>query len=254
VRFKPGWPATLREAGLFSEPVVLRPNRVADARAWREIRVRDAPWLRPWETTDPGSSAHYPASVKSYLGLLAATRREAWRGRALPWAVAFGGTFVGQVSIGKITWGSERTGYLGAWIDSRFARHGIMTIAVAMAVDHCFHEVGLHRIVAGIRPENTPSRRGVEKLGFRCEGHWVRQAYVDGEWRDHLCYALTAEEVPDGLLPRCRGEIMASRSGAGNLPPDRPAAGRWAAVTAGGAVASAGVTADTARRSPWTHV
>ncbi len=213
MRFKPGWPATLRETSLFTEPVVLRPNRVTDARAWREIRVRDAQWLRPWETTDPGSPAHYPTSLKSYLGILAAMRREALLGQALPWAVTFGDKLVGQVSIGKIAWGSERTGYLGAWIDSRFARHGIMTIAVAMAVDHALHAVGLHRIVASIRPENTPSLRGVEKLGFRYEGHWVRQAYVDGEWRDHLCYALTAEEVPDGLLPRFRSEVMASRSG-----------------------------------------
>jgi hypothetical protein len=143
--------------------------------------------------------------------------RRGWDARC-PWAVTFGETFVGQVSIGKIAWGSERTGYLGAWIDSRFARHGITKIAVAMAMDHCFQDVGLHRIVASIRPENTPSRRGVEKLGFRCEGHWVRQAYVDGEWRDHLCYALTAEEVPGGLLPRCRSEVMASKSGASNLP------------------------------------
>jgi [ribosomal protein S5]-alanine N-acetyltransferase len=89
-----------------------------------------------------------------------------------------------------------------------------MTIAVAMAIDHGFQDVGLHRIVAGVRPENSASRLGMEKYGFRQEGLWVRQAYVDGAWRNHLCYALTAEEVPNGVMPRCRAEVLASKSGA----------------------------------------
>jgi ribosomal-protein-alanine N-acetyltransferase len=46
--------------------------------------------------------------------------------------------------------------------------------------------------------------RVVEKLGFRDEG--LRRAYlhIDGAWRDHRTFALTAEEVPGGLLARWR--------------------------------------------------
>ena len=213
MRLKPGWPATLCESSLFSKPVLLRPNRVGDAGAWQELRVRNAQWLSPWETTDP-EAPRYPSGLKSYLAMLAAMRGEALLGRALPWAVTFGGELVGQVSIGNIIWGSERTGHLGAWIDKRFARHHIMTIAIAMAIDHSFQDAGLHRIVAGVRPENTASRTGMEKYGFRQEGLWVRCSYVDGAWRDHLCYALTAEEVPDGIMARARSEVMASMSNA----------------------------------------
>ena len=42
----------------------------------------------------------------------------------------------------------------------------------------------------------------VEKLGFREEGLRPRYLHIDGAWRDHLVYALTAEEVPEGLLNR----------------------------------------------------
>jgi [ribosomal protein S5]-alanine N-acetyltransferase len=191
----------------------MHPNRFRDARAWQELRVQNAQWLQPWETADPESPG-YPSSLKSYLTMVAAMRGEALLGRALPWAVTFGDELVGQVSIGNIVWGSERTGHLGAWIDKKYARHHIMTIAVAMAIDHCFQDVGLHRLVAGVRPENTRSRQGVEKYGFRQEGLWVRQAYVDGAWRDHLCYALTTEDVPDGIMPRCRSEVLAAKSAA----------------------------------------
>jgi [ribosomal protein S5]-alanine N-acetyltransferase len=204
----------LRETSLFDKPLVLHPNRLRDARAWQELRLRNAEWLQHWETAAPQSAA-YPTSVKSYLGLVGAMRAAALLGHALPWAVTFGDELVGQVTIGNIVWGSERTGHLGAWVDRKFARHHLMTIAVGLAIDHCFQDLGLHRLVAGVQPENTASRMGVEKYGFRQEGLMARQAYVDGAWRDHLLYALTAEDLPDGIMPRCRREVLASKSGAG---------------------------------------
>jgi ribosomal-protein-alanine N-acetyltransferase len=44
--------------------------------------------------------------------------------------------------------------------------------------------------------------RVVAKLGFREEGLRRRYLHVDGDWRDHRIFALTREEVPDGLLAR----------------------------------------------------
>jgi ribosomal-protein-alanine N-acetyltransferase len=131
-------------------------------------------------------------------------RREARQGQALPWVVTFGGQFAGQLTVGSLVWGSARSGQVGYWVDENFAGQGIIPTALAMAVDHCFFAVGLHRIEASIRPENTASRRVVEKLGFREEGVRVRQLHINGAWRDHVCYAITAEEVPQGMLPRWR--------------------------------------------------
>ena len=54
-----------------------------------------------------------------------------------------------------------------------------------------------------IRPENTNSLRVVEKLGLRFEGLRPRFLHVDGDWRDHLIFAIHAEEVgPEGLIGR----------------------------------------------------
>ena len=46
------------------------------------------------------------------------------------------------------------------------------------------------------------SLRVVAKLGFRPEGLRPRYLHIDGDWRDHLVFALNAEEVPEGLLQR----------------------------------------------------
>ncbi len=55
----------------------------------------------------------------------------------------------------------------------------------------------------------------VEKLGFREEGLRPRYLHIDGAWRDHLVYALTAEEVPEGLLTRWRRSRPVDGTGAG---------------------------------------
>jgi ribosomal-protein-alanine N-acetyltransferase len=72
---------------------------------------------------------------------------------------------------------------------------------------------GAARVGASIRPENHASRRVVEKLGFHEEGLRRRYLHINGAWRDHLCYALTIEDVHGGLLARWRGILSAQRSG-----------------------------------------
>jgi [ribosomal protein S5]-alanine N-acetyltransferase len=129
-------------------------------------------------------------------------RTEAHAGRMLPFVITCQGRLVGQLTVAGITWGSMCSGHIGYWIDQAVAGRGVTPTAVALTVDHCFHNVGLHRIEVCVRPENRPSRRVVEKLGFREEGMRPRYLHIDGAWRDHLVYALTAEEVPEGLLTR----------------------------------------------------
>ncbi|GAB3207431.1 GNAT family protein [Marinactinospora endophytica] len=204
-----GWPVSLEEG-----PVGLRPLRLRDASALREVRVRNADWLKPWEPTHPEMPLQ-TTSLAPYLSMVQAIRREARLGIAMPWAVTYEGRFAGQLTVGAITWGSARSAQVGYWIDRACAGRGVTPTAVALAVDHAFFTVGLHRIEANIRPENRASRRVAEKLGFREEGVRRRQLHIDGEWRDHICYALTVEDVPQGLLARWRrrraGEDLGDR-------------------------------------------
>ena len=189
-----GWPSRLREGR-----IELRPLRLRDATAWREVRTRNARWLRPWEATLPLAEHDAPTT---YGAMVRRLRAEAREGRSLPFALTVDGVFAGQVTVGGIARGSLLSAYIGYWIDQRVAGRGIMPTAVAMATDHCFREVGLHRAEINIRPENTASLRVVEKLGFRAEGLRERYLHIDGDWRDHLTFALCVEDVPEGLLAR----------------------------------------------------
>ncbi|TDD97262.1 N-acetyltransferase [Jiangella asiatica] len=195
------WPVELSEG-----TVGLRPLHGRDARVWTQIRSRSETWLRPWEATPPPPHDPYTMSFRQMVRLHAAQARA---DEALPWAVTYEGRLAGQLNVSNIIWGSARMGTVGYWLDVDLAGRGIMPTAVAMAVDYCFFVAGLHRLEVNIRPENRASLRVVEKLGFREEGLRPRLLHIDGEWRDHRSFALTAEEIPEGLLTRWRSSRMA---------------------------------------------
>lgn len=199
---QPGWPAVLRDG-----PVLLRPYRRGDGRAWSETRRANEAWLAPWEPTPSGSwfDLNSPAAFRAVYADL---RRAARQGIAMPFAVCLvdegGERFVGQLTLGSIVRRAFCSCYAGYWVDSRVAGRGVMPTALALAVDHAFTAGGLHRIEVNIRPENQPSRRVVEKLGFRREAYHERYLHIDGQWRDHIGYAVTVEDVYEegGLLAR----------------------------------------------------
>ena len=197
-----GWPVTLAEGR-----VGLRPIRSADATTWAEVRRRNAAWLRPWEATTPPGHGPPPTSTRAMIRDLT---RQAKEGRLLPFVVTYDARLVGQLTVSGIAWGSACWAQVGYWVDRDHAGRGIIPTAVGMATDHCLFTMALHRIEVAIRPENTASLRVVEKLGFRHEGHAPRYLHIDADWRDHLIFALTAEEVPGGLLHRWRTQQEAA--------------------------------------------
>jgi ribosomal-protein-alanine N-acetyltransferase len=178
--------------------VGLRPIARTDRAAWLEVRARNSSWLAPWEATPPREAG--PAM--SFATMVRSLRRQARHGTLLPFVVTYDGVLVGQVTVGGITWGSLCSAHIGYWVDQRVAGRGVMPTAVALVTDHCFGPVGLHRVEVNIRPENSASLRVVQKLGFREEGTRSAFLHIAGAWRDHRSFALTADEVPEGLLSR----------------------------------------------------
>ncbi|MFI5084487.1 MAG: GNAT family N-acetyltransferase [Actinomycetales bacterium] len=193
------WPATVE-----SGDIVLRPIRYRDKRDWIDVRGRNFEWLSPWEATSPVPGSRLP----TFGGMVRSLNEQARAGNALPWIIALrvpGSSetrLVGQLTVSSIVWGSAMMATLGYWIDRDHAGRGIVPTAVAMATDHCFRELGLHRMEINIRPENAASLRVVEKLGFRHEGLRPRYLHINGQWADHESFALTSDEVPEGLLRR----------------------------------------------------
>lgn len=180
--------------------VALRPIRHRDVGSWRSIRASNAEWLRPWEATAPIR----PQPPIGFHTMVTTLRREARAGRMLPFVVTYEGELVGQLTIASVQYGSLRGATIGYWVAEEFAGRGIIPTAVALATDHALTALRLHRVEIAMRPENGPSRRVAEKLGFRFEGERPAFLHIDGQWRDHLVYVLLAGEAPHGVLERWR--------------------------------------------------
>jgi ribosomal-protein-alanine N-acetyltransferase len=195
--------------------VLLRAPRLRDGRAWSEIRLRNEMWLLKWEPTSPHSWAERN-SITAWPPLLSALRKAGRAGTMLPFMIVYGGRLVGQMNVSNVVHGALRSCTVGYWIDNVIAGRGITPTALAVAIDHCFVAVGLHRVEVDIRPENRPSLRVVEKLGLRREGFYERFLDIDGAWRDHIAFAVTQEEL--------NGRSMVSRLRV--LPPEPSWRGR----------------------------
>jgi [ribosomal protein S5]-alanine N-acetyltransferase len=189
MRPRPGWPAEL-SAG----PIVLRPPRLRDARAWSEVRLRNEQWLAPWEPTSPVRWVDR-SSPSAWAPMVSALRKAARNGTMLPFVISYGGRVAGQLDVSNVVHGVLRSCTVGYWVDAAVAGRGIATTALALAIDHCFTTVGLHRVEVDIRPENAASLRVVEKLGLRREAYYERFLDIAGGWRDHIGFAITVEEV-----------------------------------------------------------
>lgn len=192
-------------APVLTHPLVtVRGVRLRDAKDLERTLLAHRSWLQPWEATHPIIPAVAQDARSSIRGLLHHQKA----GTALAMIVERDGTLIGQLNVSQITYGSLSSASLGYWITPDVAGQGITPVAVALVTDYLFFERGLHRMEICIRPENRASLRVVEKLGFRFEGLRRRYIHIDGRWRDHYCFALTVEEVPQGILHRFeRGQV-----------------------------------------------
>jgi [ribosomal protein S5]-alanine N-acetyltransferase len=180
---------------------VLRPLRLTDEREWQRVRRENASHVRPWEPTlPPGSAQQSPVSFRQFVRDLDS---EARADRALPWAIEVDGRIVGQVHLFGVVRAAQASCAAGYWVAQDFTGRGIASHALAMAIDHALGPGGLHRVEVNIRVDNEPSLRVAKRLGLRDEGVRERYLHIDGAWRDHRSFAVTAEDiVGSGLVAR----------------------------------------------------
>lgn len=179
--------------------VALRPLLRRDSAAWRAIRIRDEQFLRPWDVTSSltWQERHSAGEFRRHRKQLTTGML---RQEMMAFAIVVDDIFTGQVTLGGIARGALRSGWVGYWVDSELQGNGVATAAVALAVDHAFGPGRLHRVEATVAPANVASQKVLAHLRFRQEGVLQRYLDIDGGWRDHLLFALTAEEIGPGLV------------------------------------------------------
>ena len=112
-----------------------------------------------------------------------AGERGAWT-----WAVVLEGELVGTAGL-TVTSRENARGELGYVLRRDRWGGGVTTEAAAAVLGFAFGPAGLARVEATCRPENTGSRRVLEKIGMRREGLLRSHVVVRGERCDSLLFA-----------------------------------------------------------------
>jgi ribosomal-protein-alanine N-acetyltransferase len=97
---------------------------------------------------------------------------------------------LGDIHYSNLIFGAFQSCFLGYKTDQRACGKGIMTEALQATNAYLFEHWGLHRIEANIMPSNKASLRVVEKLNFDKEGLARNYLNINGQWEDHLRFAL----------------------------------------------------------------
>ncbi len=179
---------------LIGKRIVLRPLRADDFDQWRDIRRANLAWLTKWEPKRP---AHGPDVVndRGAFTLRCHSRDREWQiGVGYGFGVFVGGQFGGEINLNNVQRGPFQNAYLGYWIDESLAGNSYTPEGVVLVLRYAFEQLGLHRVQISIVPRNAASRRVVEKLDVRSEGLAERYLEINGEWEDHIRFAMTAEE------------------------------------------------------------
>lgn len=176
--------------------VYLRYPRTSDYAQWARLRGESKAFLSPWEpqwARDELTKGAFRRRLKRYA-------HEARSDTAYAFFVfrTEDDALLGGCTLSNVRRGVTQCCALGYWIGERFSRQGYMFDAIRALVPFIFSTLGLHRIEAACLPSNDASRSLLVKIGFRQEGLARKYLQINGEWRDHLLFALLAEEAPLG--------------------------------------------------------
>jgi ribosomal-protein-alanine N-acetyltransferase len=189
--FPGGQQPVIRGQGIY-----LRYPRISDYLAWARLRGESREFLTPWEPVwadDELTRGAFRRRIKRY-------QKETRLDSAYVFFVLrqSDDALLGGCTLSNVRRGVTQCCTMGYWIGAKFARQGYMTNAVKALVPFVFKTLGLHRIEAACLVDNEASKNLLARTGFRQEGLARRYLLINGQWADHLLFALLKEEAPLG--------------------------------------------------------
>ena len=182
------WSSERRNFILRGEDIYLRHPRLTDYKSWARLRNNSRDHLKPWEpkpAVDELTWAAYKRRVRGYNNVNDG-------GKEFPFFIfrKRDGELLGACNINNIRYGVMHSGDIGYWIGSSFTRKGYCRAAVRCTLRFAFNYLKLNRIEAVTRVENIASQNLLLSVGFTKEGFSRRLLKIDGEWCDHLRFAI----------------------------------------------------------------
>ena len=88
----------------------------------------------------------------------------------------------------------DRQAEVGITLDPAHQGRGYAAEALRAVLGYLFGTLGKHRVTATTDAENRPAAALFARLGFRREGHFIRNVWFKGRWGDEFLFAMLADE------------------------------------------------------------
>jgi [ribosomal protein S5]-alanine N-acetyltransferase len=164
--------------------ISLRRLRPEDERAYLAAVARSVRLHHPW--------AYPPGTAEAFVEYLTGSEAR------IPLAVLIDGELAGAYTLSQIVYGAFRNAYLGYYAFVPHAGTGAMRAAMPAVFRFAFDDLSLHRLQANVQPDNARSIALLRATEWREEGYARRYLKIGGRWRDHLMFAILAEETSRG--------------------------------------------------------
>lgn len=168
--------------------VAVRPIREDDALPYRDAVLRSLDHIAAWNPARPDGFADILAAQGPVM-------------RTFMVVDLADGGLAGKINVANIVRGGFRNATVGYDAYLPYAGTGRMSEGLALVVDRAFAPgsrggLDLHRLEINVQPGNLRSIALAKRLGFRHEGFSPRMILINGAWRDHDRFAMTADEWP----------------------------------------------------------
>lgn len=192
---KPSQTAPILECGELR----LRAPHLGDFSAWAALRQESRLHLTRWEP----DWLEKDMSIEAFRARIRLQERLHRAGAALSLFACVGdsGDLVGGVTLSDVRYHASHSATLGYWIGERHLRRGYGFLCVRAVVAYAFETMRLNRVEAACQPGNTASKALLTKAGFQEEGYARDFLFINGAWRDHLQFAITARDYCGAPTP-----------------------------------------------------
>ncbi|HYH68806.1 MAG TPA: GNAT family protein [Urbifossiella sp.] len=171
---------------LRTQRLVLRRLVPADAAAL--ARYRGLPAVaryQSWDTFTPADAERLVADQE----VVTPDTPGMW----LQLGIAAAATLVGDLGLHTRA-DDPRQVEVGITLDPAHQGLGYATEALGAVLGYVFGTLGKHRATATTDAANAPAAALFARLGFRREGHFLRNVWFKGAWGDEFLFALLREE------------------------------------------------------------
>lgn len=165
---------------------------MSDFEEWAALRSRSRNFLTPWEPRWPADDLTRAAFRRRLRRYQSEIRDD----NAYPFFIfhADSDTLLGGVTLSSINRGMTQSATIGYWMGQEHAGRGYMAAALVALIPFAFRTLNLHRLVAASLPNNVRSIGLLEKLGFQREGIARGMVCINGQWRDHIVFAMLKDD------------------------------------------------------------